>query len=125
MKNNELIPKKDNIITRLREKLYNLFHHNNHEQEDETQNGVGDASQKYTGEKKRILEMYEQLKKRQISVYDIPRHDLRFLKEIMLKEIELKEKKLNEMQTEINMSINNINYYSEEIEKYKKKTSEY
>lgn len=132
MNNSDLVPKKNGVITKIREKLFLLFHHK--EREDSTGKTIDyissfntiDANtyKKNETEKRRILGIYEKFKKKQISVYEIPRQDLRLIKEIMLKEIEIKESKLDELQTEINMSMNNIKYFNNEIQKYKK-TSEY
>ena len=132
MNNSDLVPKKDSVITKIREKLFLLFHHK--EREDRAGKTIdykssfntidSNANQKNETEKRRILDIYENFKKKQISVYEIPRQDLRLIKEIMLKEIEIKESKLDELQTEINMSMNNIKYFNNEIQKYKK-TSEY
>lgn len=132
MNNNDLVPKKDGVITKIRKKLFLLFHHKEREYNaDKTIDYKSsfntidsNANQKKETEKRRILDIYKKFKKRQISVYEIPRDDLRFIKEIMLKEIEIKESKLDELQTEINMSMNNIKYFNNEIQKYKK-TSEY
>ena len=132
MNNSDLVPKKNGVITKIREKLFLLFHHK--EREDSTGKTIDyissfntiDANtyKKNETEKRRILGIYEKFKKKQIPVYEIPRQDLRLIKEIMLKEIEIKESKLDELQTEISMSINNIKYFNDEIQKYKK-TSEY
>lgn len=129
MEKNELIPKKDSIITKLKEKLYYMFHHDdrkdgNAKKTANNTNTTEEHDENYLNEKKRILDMYEKLKKNQISVYEIPRHDLRLIKEIMIKEIELKEEKINQLQTDINMSIRNIEYYTGELEKYQNKLDE-
>ena len=133
MNKSELVSKKNGIITKIKEKLFFLFNHNK-ERVDNKFKTIEDTSnfntidsnsnQKNETEKRRVLDIYEKFKNKQISVYEIPRHDLRLIKEIMLKEIEIKESKLDELQTDINMSINNINYFNSEIQKHKK-TSEY
>ena len=64
--------------------------------------------------------MYRDLKKGNINIYDIPSKDLNMIKEIISKEVELKEEKLDQIQTDINMSKNNIKYYEKKINDLKK-----
>lgn len=123
MKNNEIMINNDSIFSKIRNKLYMLFHKNNKQNLIGEEINIDDNINKeykpeYISEKERIFTLYEEMKKGIIDIYEIPSQDLNMIKELLLSEINLKENKLDEIQTDINRSKYNIECYKREKKKY-------
>ena len=123
MKNNEIMINNDNIFSKIRRTIHNLFHKDKKQNKKTEENNIYDDINKeykseYISEKERIFTLYEDMKKGNIDIYEIPSQDLNMIKELLLSEIDLKEKKLDEIQTDINRSKYNIECYKKEKSKY-------
>lgn len=128
MENKMIKPKKNNFFTNFIFSIYSFFNKKAKENSENTDQSLSNIAEdkknadkeNYLKEKHRIMQMYRDLKKGNINIYDIPSKDLNMLKEIISKEVELKEEKLDQIQTDINMSKNNIKYYEKKINDFKK-----
>lgn len=128
MENKMIKPKKNNFFTNFIFSIYSFFNRKVKENSKKTEQILSNIDEdkknedkeNYLEEKHRIMQMYRDLKKGNITIYDIPSKDLNMIKEIISKEVELKEEKLDQIQTDINMSKNNIKYYEKKINNFKK-----
>ena len=121
MKNNELIIRKESLLTKLRKFIYKFLHGN----PKKTKKGIQkepifnlNKNNDMNINKENAFKIYNALRSGKINIYQVPDDYLEVIKEFLTKEIQLKENRLNSLKTEINETKYSIKSYEEKIKKY-------
>ena len=121
MKNNELIVRKESLLTKLRKLIYKFLHRNSIK----TKKGIQaepiynlNKNNDININKENALKIYNDLRSGKINIYQVPDDYLEVIKEFLTKEIQLKKNRLNSIKTEINETKYSIKSYEEKIKKY-------
>ena len=121
MKDNELIIRKESLLTKLRKFIFKCLHRNSIQTKNVEQAKNIHSLKRNNSisiNKEKALKIYNDLRSGKTNIYQVSDDYLEIIKEFLTKEIQLKKTRLNSIKTEINEAKYSIKAYEEKINKH-------